>query len=121
MVSFADLATQYIEKHAKVYTRNWQATQATLDRNILPTWSKRQITAIGRQDVIELIDNVPGAVLPNRVLALISGIFRFAIDKGLLEATPVTFIKRKPEKPRDKILSTKRSARFGSPAIRFSS
>lgn len=53
---------EYIEKHAKPKTRNWEGTAACLNKYLLAAWGDRPFTDIKRKDVIDLIDEVAASV-----------------------------------------------------------
>jgi hypothetical protein len=92
-----DLATLYIEKWAKPRKRSWKADDNLLRRKILPKWRHRRITEITRQDVRLLVEGVAEAgapVVANRVAALLSKMFAFALDRDLVTASPAVRIPR---------------------------
>jgi integrase len=104
--TFGAVAAYWIEKVAKPKNDSWKQQERQLETHILPAWRNRKIAGIRRTDVRELIDGLEGVVLPNRVLALIRTIFRFAMSRDWLEASPVEGIKRPgDEKERDRVLS----------------
>jgi integrase len=77
--------------------------------HILPHWADRDYTTIERADVISLVERIVTAgkpVMANRVQALISGIFSFAIDADLLKANPCMRLrKRGQERVKTRVLS----------------
>ena len=78
--TFADLARDYLERHAKPRKRSWKADQRRLDSHIPPAWQNRRVAAIRRSDVASLHAKL-GATRPyeaNRVLALLHIMFRLA-------------------------------------------
>jgi integrase len=67
-----------------------------LKLHILPKWRHRDFASIGRADVIELIEGLVSAgkpTLANRVQALVSKVFSFAVDSGVLTVHPALRIK----------------------------
>jgi len=86
--SIEALTTAYIERHAKPRKRTWRADQHKVDRVILPAWKGRPVTAITRRDCRELLQAIAdrgAAIQANRVAALLSRLFRFAVDEELIE------------------------------------
>lgn len=68
-----------------------------LNKHILPKWRFKNIAALKRADVAELCEGIVSAGTPvqaNRVQALISKIFSFAVDKGILDANPCRGMER---------------------------
>ncbi|MEO8480635.1 MAG: tyrosine-type recombinase/integrase [Acidobacteriota bacterium] len=104
-----DLATLYLEKWAKPRKRSWKADDNLLRRKILPRWRRRAIIDITRQDVRQLVEAVAEAGAPivaNRVAALLSKLFSFALDRDLVQFSPAVRIARPGvEKARDRVLT----------------
>lgn len=57
---FGEVAAEFIERHAKLNTRDWRKTEYLLRRDVLPLWASRPLREITRLDVIELVDRVVG-------------------------------------------------------------
>jgi integrase len=107
--SFAELATLYMEKHARPNKRSWREDQKMLDYDLLPIWRHMKAAEITRRDVNAVLDTVAsrGAVVrANRVRALVSKIFNFAISRDIVEHNPVQGVmKPADETHRDRVLS----------------
>lgn len=107
--TIADLVTDYIERYAKKHKRSWKADDRILRAEVLPHWQHRAIADIRRRDVRMLVDDIAarGApILANRTTALLSRVFRFALDDELIETSPAVRIPRPaPEQQRDRVLS----------------
>ena len=109
VLTFGELATIYIERHAKVKKRTWRDDERNLRVDLLPAWKDRPAESIRRRDVAELLDRIVerGApVLANRVKALTSKIFNVGIGRGLVENNPATGVAMpSKERQRDRVLS----------------
>lgn len=107
--TIGDLAEQYLEKWAKPRKKSWKADDNLLRRRILPHWRHRAIADITRADVRALVEQVADAgapVVANRVAALISKMFSFALDRDLVAANPAVRIPRPGvEYARDRVLT----------------
>ena len=109
--TFQALADRYIREYAERRKRPNSIDNDRLNLNvhILPKWAKRDFRTIRRADIIELIESIIGAgkhATANRVHTLISGIFTFAIDAELLDASPAARLKKRGvEEPRRRILN----------------
>jgi integrase len=107
--TFADLAELYIEKWAKPRKRSWKTDRNLLDHKILPHWRHRAIVDITRQDARKLVEDVAEAGAPivaNRVAALLSKMFAFALDRDLVTVSPAMRIPRPgQEQARDRVLT----------------
>jgi integrase len=106
--TIADLGALYIETHAKVKKRTWRDDQWRLDKYVLPAWGTRLVTDITRGDVHALLDRLVADGKPiqaNRLQALISKLFNFAIDREHAETNPChRMAKRGAERARDRVL-----------------
>jgi integrase len=104
-----DLVDLYLEKWAKPRKRSWKADDNLLRRKVLPKWRYRAIVDIKRRDVRELVEHVADAgapVVANRVAALLSKVFAFAVDRDLVVVSPAVRIPRPGrEQTRDRVLS----------------
>jgi integrase len=78
--------------------------------------AQRDFRNIRRADVIELVEDIVGAgkhAAANRVHALISKVFSFAVDANLLDANPAARLKKRGvEKPRPRVLADKEILAF---------
>lgn len=104
-----DFADEYIEKYAKVNKRSWKADRRTLDVDILPEVGKLKMKDVTRRDLVAIIDNVSSRgsmIMANRVHALLSKLFAFALERDVVELSPVYGMKkRSAEKSRTRILT----------------
>ncbi len=109
VATIADLAALYITKWAKPKKRSWKADDNLLRHRVLPRWQHRAIVDITRQDVRQLVEAVAedGApIVANRVAALLSKLFMFALDRDLVTASPAVRIPRPgTETARDRVLT----------------
>jgi integrase len=107
--TIGDLAELYIDKWAKPKKRSWKADDNLLRNKVLPRWRHRAIADITRQDVRQLVEQVAEAGAPivaNRVAALLSKVFAFALDRDLVPASPAVRIPRPgQEQARDRVLT----------------
>lgn len=86
-----EAADVYLERWAKPNKRTWAGDQWMLHKHVLPYWRDRKLREIQRADVIDLLERVArnAPILANRVRALLSKLFRFAISQALCEFNPV--------------------------------
>jgi len=108
---FGSVAAEFIERHAKRNTRASSAreTERFLNKEVLPKWGKKSIHDITKRDVLDLLDGIVDRGSPisaNRVKAILSKLFAWSTERGILETSPVTGIKApSPETSRDRVLS----------------
>jgi len=98
--TFGALAERYLKEHAYRHKRPRSAEEdeRNLAVHVLPKWSKRDYRAIPRADIVTLIEGIIASGKPtaaNRVHSLISGVFSFALDAGLITANPASRLKKR--------------------------
>jgi integrase len=96
--TFEALAERYLSEHARRHKRSADADARNLRLHVLPKWGKRRFDEIRRADVIELVENlvtVGKPTLANRVQALASSIFSFAMDADLVAGNPCARLRRR--------------------------
>ena len=120
----AALAERYLEEYAKVHKRpkGYTMDRWQLDTYVLPRWGERPIDEITKQDVRGLIQALadgklaakgkPTKVAPRNLRAVLSKMFDWAADQGLLPGNPAAGVKlpvrvREHQKKggRDRVLS----------------
>lgn len=116
--TFGSLAERYLNEHAIRFKSSAAADERNLRLHILPKWAKRRFDEIARANVIELCEAMVIAgtqTNANRVQALISKIFAFAVDAGLLAANPCNRLAKKGVENRGRHII---SSRLETPALR---
>ena len=98
--TFGALADRYLKEHADRHKRpaSAAADRRNLRKHVLPKWQNRPHAAIRRADVIALVEGIIATgkqTLANRVQALISKIFSFAIDASLRDDHPCHRLKKR--------------------------
>ena len=89
--AFGALAERYLIEHARRHKRSYQGDERNLRKHVLPRWQNRPYASIKRGDVIELVEGLVTAgkpTLANRVQSLVSTVFTFAVDAGLVGFNP---------------------------------
>ncbi len=96
--TFQALADRYLDEHARRHKRSADADERNLRLHVLPRWRSRRYDEISRGDVIELVEGLVThgkQTLANRVQALISSIFSFAMDADLVKGNPCARLRRR--------------------------
>ena len=100
--TFQALADRYLalirNPDSERFKRSADQDDRNLKLHILPKWGKRQFAGITRGDVIELLDGLVAAgkpTLANRVHSLISAVFSFAVDVGLMAGNPCARLRKR--------------------------
>ena len=97
--------TTWLEHHAKPYKKTWADDEGMFNKH-LHSWKIHKISDIRRMDVVTLHARIgsKSAVLPNRVVELLSSMFNKAIEWGWEGENPATKIKAFREKKRERFL-----------------
>ena len=107
--TFAVLADRYLVEHARRFKRSAEADERILRKHVLPHWRRRDYTALQRADLIELVEGIISngkPIMANRVQALVSSVYSFALDADLVKAHPFLRLrKRGQERAKTRILS----------------
>jgi len=113
-MTFAGLFEVYIDRHAKLKKRSWQADQEAFNRHLV-TLGRKRLSTITRRDIAAIHSGI-GKDRPttaNRILALVSSVFGRAIEFGLWEGlNPCMGVKKFTEQARDRFLSGDELTRF---------
>lgn len=113
----ADLAVDYMEKHAipKKRRQSIKNDQSMLDRLILPALGKRRVVDIRFQDIQTLHNrHAETPYQANRMLSLLSKMFSLSIRWGWRTDNPAKGIERYHEAPRDRWLSETELSRLAN-------
>lgn len=98
---------RYAKAHQKAETA--YETERVLNKEVVAPWKGKRLSAIGRADVHELLDDIVdrGApIMANRCLAALRRMCSWAVERGLIEASPCDKIKAPAaERSRDRVLS----------------
>lgn len=122
-ITVATLAERYMHEHSKPNKRTWKEDERRLSRYVIPAWGTRKAKSIVRADVRALVASVAKKENPHTgkkqvaeggsLLALISGLFSFALDQEIIDSHPGGRIKVPGGKPapRTRALTTPKELR----------
>ncbi len=77
-------------------------------RPALAAWGPRPIAAITKRDALDLVDGIAARapIMANRVQSLLKRVFAWAVDRGILDASPIERLKPPvKERSRDRVLA----------------
>ena len=107
--AFGRVAAEYVRRYSRAHNRTWEEAERLLTRADLAAWKSRDIRLIRRRDVLDVLDSVVergSPVLANRLLARLKHFFKWTVERGILEASPVLGLRPpSPESPRDRVLT----------------
>ena len=114
-LTFAELFEQYYERHALPSKRTASEDKGKYEKYLKKPLCNKKISEIKRADIATIHSKITRAGYPttaNRVKALISSIFGWAITVGLMETNPALGVRSNREKSRDRFLQTDELPRF---------
>lgn len=107
--TFAQLAGQYLDQHAKLRKRSWREDERILNHDLLPRWRILKVKDLDQSHVRRLLDGIMQRGAPitaNRTLALARKIFNFAVSRRIVASNPCQGVERpSAERARDRVLS----------------
>jgi integrase len=104
------VAAQFLARHVKnLAAATRVGAERIVSKEILPTFGGRRLSEIKRPDVIEWLDAIvdrPAPIAANRALSWFKGLCNFAVERGIMEVSPIAGIKPPAaETARDRVLS----------------
>ena len=107
--TFRELATLYLEHHAKATKRTWRADHNIVHKDLIPRFGSRKAGEISRRDMLDMLKAIKARGAPiqaNRTLEIARKLFNWAIGEELVEHNPCDHIgKLSPENQRTRVLS----------------
>lgn len=78
-----------------------------IEKDVLKPWKKCKVTNITRRDAVLLLDGVRkrAPVTANRVQGVLVRMFNFASERGIIEHSPLTGMRRTKEEARSRVLT----------------
>lgn len=104
--TFSDMLAEIWERELQ-HKKSGLATRKLLEKDAVPAWGKRKITDLKRRDIVLLLDKIRdrAPIVANRVHGALSRLFNFAAERGVIEDSPCTRIRKTTEKGRSRVLT----------------
>jgi integrase len=90
-LTVGDLAKEFSQRYLQRERKHPREAELTIQGNILRYWRNRPAASITRRDGVLILDRIVdrnALVMANRVAALLSQMFRFGVERGMIEASP---------------------------------
>jgi integrase len=114
--TFEAVAAEFIERYVKRRHRRARETEQAVQRKLVAQWGSRPIADIGRSDILRLLDHEMDLGRPrtaNKVLALVRKLFNWAVERGVVETSPVAGMRAPArETSRDRVLDEQELGRI---------
>lgn len=103
--TFSDMVDEFQEEELSK-KKSGDQTLSLLKKDALPAWKNKKITDIKRRDIVLLLDKVAkrAPIGRNRLHGALTRLFNFAAERGVIEDSPCTRIKKITEKARKRTL-----------------
>jgi integrase len=116
-LTFAKLAADYLERHAKVKKRSWAEDERMLNYDLLPALGHLRADAITKREVLDVLNakahDGGAGHMANRLRSLVLTIFNWGMGEDLIAINPAAGIKpRIKEEARERTLTVKEMRRF---------
>lgn len=114
-LTFSGLFEEYLERHSKPNKKTWAEDESKYNTYLAKPLGGKKLSAIDRAHIASVhsaITKDGHGITANRVMALTSSIFGWAISVGLWEVNPATGIRRNKENSRDRFLQGDELPRF---------
>jgi integrase len=113
--TFDNLFAEYIERQSKPHKRTWAEDVQRYEKYLKKSLGNKPLQAIDRKIIMRIHGRLTHAghpALANRVLALVSSVYDWAINARIYDANPAREIKRNKENSRDRLLQPDELPRF---------
>lgn len=114
-LTFAELFAEYLERHSKPNKKTWTEDESQFRTYLAKPLGKMKLSSIDRSSIATIHSNITKAghaTTANRVKALVSSIFGWAISAGRWQTNPATGIRLNKEQSRDRFLQGDELPRF---------
>lgn len=99
----------FINRHAKIHTKNWYETQRIFEKDILPAIGSKSIDEVIKSDVYKILDRVmnrKAGIMANRTLSVLRKFFNWCIERGYISNSPAYMVRLPAKKKtRDRVLN----------------
>jgi len=119
-LTFGELFEDFLERHSKPRKRTWPEDKAKFDQYLVKTLGPQKLSAIDVAQVAAVhsaISKVGHKVAANRVLALISSVYGWALSSGLWQTNPAKGVRKNAERSRERFLQAEELPRFYSALV----
>lgn len=106
-LTFSALFVEYLERHSKPNKRTWTEDESRFKTYLEKPLGNKKLSTINRADIAAIHSSITKAghgITANRVKALVSSVFGWAISAGLWHTNPAMGIKLNKENSRDRFI-----------------
>jgi integrase len=114
-LTFSDLFAEYLERHSKPAKKTWAEDKSKYETYLARPLGNKKLSTIDQSSIAAIHGKITKAghqVTANRVKALVSSIFGWAISVGLWQANPALGIRLNREHSRDRFIQNDELRKF---------
>lgn len=107
VMTFADLFAEYMKRHSKINKRTWQEDESKYNQYLAAPLGRKRLSEVSRKNIADIHSKITAdghAVTANRVQALVSSVFGWAISVDMWDQNPAMGIKKNVERSRDRFI-----------------
>jgi integrase len=107
-MTFEQVTLEYLEHHAKTKKKSWEEDERVIKKDLIPEFGKEHAKDIARRDVRTFLErkSATAPIMANRIRALLTKIFNWAITSEIVESNPVYLVPAPgKERQRDRVLT----------------
>lgn len=108
MPTVEEFIGEYIDRYAKRHKKSWRQDYQILTRWLAPRVGRLRMDEVTRRDIQKVLDDCrdTGATRqPGKVLAVTRMLFKVAIQRGVLDATPCMYLEEPQSEPAQRAMS----------------
>ena len=108
MPTVEEFISEYVKRYAKKKKKSWKQDQQILTRWLVPRIGRLRMDEVTRRDIQNVLDDCrdTGATRqPGKVLAVTRMLFKFGIERGVIESTPCMLISESQPEPAQRAMS----------------
>jgi len=104
--TFQDLLDEFWEKELSK-SPTAKERKRLVEKDAVPVWANRKVSSIKRRDAVLLIDDVRerAPITANRLQTILVRMFNFAAERGIIDLSPLTGMRRGEENSRSRVLT----------------
>ncbi|WP_045787081.1 tyrosine-type recombinase/integrase [Ralstonia mannitolilytica] len=107
VMTFEELFGEYMRRHSKIKKRTWQQDESQYNQYLAAPLGKKRLSEISRKNIASIHSKITAeghATTANRVQALVSSVFGWAISVDMWDQNPAAGVKKNTEKSRDRFI-----------------
>ena len=114
--TLAEIADEYVKRHARPKKRSADEDERKLKREVIPELGAHLASEVTTADIVRLLDKISdrgAGIAANRTLALLRKLYNWAVAEGYVADNPAARIPmRVREEPRTRVLSDEELSMF---------